>query len=170
MKKIIISYSFTGNNHLLAKTLSKQLQCDHVAVTDKRDVSVKSIMLDLIFHRKPKNNETPHIIKQYDLVIFIAPFWVGKIARPLIPFFKTLKNNPKPYAFITVSGGALGKNEKFQKELFKRIKQKPFMTKEFYTSDMTKQDVDMKKTSTYKIDQNEATIMSNSVLEMLQKS
>ena len=150
MKTLILSYSFTGNNKLLAETLAKEIGAEHISIQDKREVSVKSIMMDLIFHRKAKNIEQPQVLDNYDFIIYVAPFWVGKIARPLLPFFRHQKKNPKKYAFVTVSGGALGKNTKFTKELYKSIGSSPSFTKEFYTVDLIDEETkSTKETSTY---------------------
>ena len=160
MKTLILSYSYTGNNKLLAATLAKEIGADHVNITDKRSVSVKSIMMDLIFHRKAQNVEQPTIMNDYDLIIYVAPFWVGKIARPLLPFFKYQKKHPKKYAFVTISGGALGKNEKFLKELKKNIGSEPVFTNTFYSVDLVDEVAkNTKETSTYIINDQEALEM-----------
>ena len=150
MKTAIVSYSFTGNNNKIADELSKTMNARHFKIEDKRSVTVKSIMLDLVFHRRQKNTISPDILKDFDHIIYLAPFWVGKIARPLLPFLKSHKRTSKDYSFITVSGGALGKNSKHHKELLKRTGKKPHFTKEFYTVDMVnKEEANMKDTSTY---------------------
>lgn len=160
MKLALLYYSFTGNNKLLAETLASHFQADLIQIHDTRTVTVKSIMMDLIFHRRARNEESPTLLKDYDAVIFCGPFWVGKIARPLLPFLTYLRRHPKPYIFVTVSGGALGKNEKYEKELIKRTKSAPLYTKAFYTADMIQEkEIDMKETSGYSICLEEATEM-----------
>ncbi|KFZ27465.1 MAG: Flavodoxin domain protein [Candidatus Izimaplasma bacterium HR2] len=160
MNILVLSYSFTGNNEKLASELAKTINANHISITDKRDVSVKTITMDLIFHRKSKNNEDPNIINNYDLILYVAPFWLGKIARPLRPFFKVHRQLDKEFAFLTVSGGALGKNKKYKSELKKRIKKAPLFTCEFYTADLLEnKDIKMKETSTYIIDEQETKTM-----------
>ena len=117
MKTLIVYYSFTQNNEKLAKYLHKLLNCDIVEIETVMRRSRWSILLDLIFHRRPAIKAVPYYLRDYDRVIFIAPIWAGRIAMPFKTFLANEKSNIKRYSFVTVCGGAPGQKEKIEKEL-----------------------------------------------------
>ena len=166
----IVSYSYTGNNEKLAERLAKTLNAKHVKIRDKREVTVKSITYDILLKRKPQNKIEPNIIEEFDFIIYLAPFWLGKIARPLVPFLKFHKQLKIRYSFITVSGGSLGKNSKYQKELIKRTKKEPLFCKEFYIVDLMKNsNAKVKDTSAYLISDIEVIQMTQEIITKLQE-
>jgi hypothetical protein len=83
------------------------------------------IVIDILFNRTPAVNLTVDKMKDYDLVIFIEPVWMGHVATPLRGYFKHLKARLGRYAFVSISGGADGANPKLADELNKRLGKSP---------------------------------------------
>lgn len=120
----IISYSLTGNNDAVAKSLAAALGAQHIQVTEKGKRTMPAIFLDLLLNRTPSVNPTVDVYAD-DLVIFIAPVWLGRIATPLRAYFKQLKNKQCKYAYVSISGGADGENTKLAGELKSRVGREP---------------------------------------------
>jgi flavodoxin len=136
MKKLIAYYSFSENNKKLAEFLLKELNCDLVRIETVKKRSGLSILLDLIFKRKPEVKQVPYYLRDYDHIIFIAPIWASKIAMPLTSFMKAEKSNVKSYSFITVCGGRPGQKEKITKELVATIGKAPLSVVELWTNNL----------------------------------
>lgn len=120
----IISYSLTGNNDAVAKTLAATLGAQHIQVSTAGKKTMPAIFFDLLLNRTPR--VSPAIdIHNDDLVIFIAPVWLGRIATPLRAYFKQLKDKQCKYAFVSISGGADGDNIKLASELKSRMGREP---------------------------------------------
>lgn len=125
MKTTILSYSLTGNNEALAAAVAKKLSAEHLRVTEAKKRSMGKIILDMILNRTPPVSAPLDKIDTEGFVVFAGPIWMGKLPTPLRSCFKELKGRLKNYAFISVSGGALGTNPKLEQELTKRLGKKP---------------------------------------------
>ncbi len=153
MKIVVISYSLTGNNEALAKNLAEELSADHLIITEPKPRTTLSIVIDLVLNRIPKVQPEPAKLKNYDLILFLAPVWIGNVATPLRAYFKYLKANPHKYAFISISGGADGANLKLAGELKKRVRKQPLALLDFHIADLlpTEPKPTRKDTSNYLI-------------------
>lgn len=171
MKTLILSYSFSGNNKKFAESLANKLKAKHIEIKEQKERSIKSIMLDVIFHRKQKVLIDPEIVNDYENVIFVGPFWMGKIATPLKPYFKHNKTAKKPYGFITVSGGSLGKNNKYTKELINRNGFEPMFCCDYYIVDLMdkSEDKSMKESSSYSLSENDVTNLVDKTISHIKK-
>ncbi len=121
MKKIIIYYSHTGNNALLAENVAEKLGIDSFRLTETKPRTTKSIITDMMFSRSSKFTDLPADINKYDLIIFMGPIWMYHIPSPLKAYFNKVKKEVNKYAYISLSGGALGPNTKVASELVKRL-------------------------------------------------
>ncbi|WOO37050.1 hypothetical protein R2R35_00730 [Anaerocolumna sp. AGMB13020] len=159
MKTIIISYSYTGNNEALAEMVAKELSVKHYKITTSKPMTMVTILLDMMFSRVPRVDPLPAIVKDYDIVLFFGPVWMGQTASPLRAYLNNLKRNSKPYGFISISGGADGGNPKLAQELLKRTGNPPVLLLDQHLSELlpVKSQVTRKETSSYKI--NEADLM-----------
>jgi flavodoxin len=124
MKSIVVSYSYTGNNAELARNVSEELSADRFELVETKARTTKNIILDMLTGRKPRLVRLPEGIETYDLVIFMSPIWLFHIPAPMRTCFKHLKAKIKKYAFVSLSGGALGPNTKTAQELVKRLGKK----------------------------------------------
>lgn len=105
MKQIILYYSHGGNNEQLAQFISKRYRKESVAIKEKRKKrTMFTIMLDLLFRRKPSIEPLSVSLENYDQVIIIAPLWIGRIASPMLSALKKYGGQIDSYQFITFSG------------------------------------------------------------------
>lgn len=117
MKTLIISYSFTGNNSRLSQAVAAGLHADRVEIREKKKRNVLTIVLDVVLNRIPEIFEPEKQPEQYDHLIFIAPVWFGKIATPLRPVFRRIKNQDIRISLVAFSAGSQGVNSNLGKEL-----------------------------------------------------
>lgn len=136
MKTLILYYSFTQNNEKLAAYLGQQLHCDMEKIETVGKRTFFSIVLDLVFDRKPKVKPIPCHLRDYDQVIFCSPIWAGKIAAPLKSYLIGERGNVPQYSFITVCGGSLGQKEKIIRELSSIVGKEPRKVMELLVSDL----------------------------------
>jgi len=127
MKTIIVYYSWTGNNALLAESAAAGLNADAFRLVESEPRTMKTIILDMLFQRKPKLQALPEHIEDYDLVIFMGPIWMFHVPAPLRSCFCHLKSRIRKYAYVSLSGGALGPNPNISRELVKRLGKKLVM-------------------------------------------
>jgi len=125
MKIALVSYSLTGNNARYAEHLARALSAQEIPVRTLKPVTYGTIMLDMILRRNPGINLAPDVFSAYDLVILVGPVWLGKVAFPFRRCLDLLKRNPRPYAFLSVSGGADGNNPLLAAELKQRAGSAP---------------------------------------------
>jgi len=134
----------SGNNEKLGKRVAESIGADFIKVTDVRKRSMMRTGFDMILNRTPKINENTSDIKAYDQIIFMAPVWMGQVASPLRSYFKLIKDESLPYAFVTISGGTLNKNPKLRQGLKKNAGQGLVFMKDLYLADMN---IDLDKES-----------------------
>lgn len=166
MKILVLSYSYTGNNARYAAAMSTALGATHIQVQPKRKVTYGSITLDLIFSRKPEISFVSATLREYDLVLLVAPVWMGQVAFPLRRCLDALKNNAVPYGFLSISGGADGGNPKLNAELARRTGSTPVLVLDQHirallptTPTPTRED-----TSSYKLTEHDCkTLVQNAV-------
>ena len=117
MKKIIIYYSFTGNNESLYRELQRRLNCEAFRILEPKRRTWLTILLDMLFDRRPRIELFPVDLRKYDMVILMSPVWNAHIANPMKSFIDKEKDHLKEYAFLTVCGGRQGQKEKLLQEL-----------------------------------------------------
>lgn len=119
MKPLIVYFSFSGNNRLLAEYLSKELAADICPIIETKKRSEWTLLFDVMFKRSPKINDLEKPLKNYEHVIFLAPLWAGRIASPLKSLLLKEKESLKKYSFLSLCGGYEHKDqmEKVTQEL-----------------------------------------------------
>jgi flavodoxin len=170
MKNLILYYSFTENNKKLAALLTKRLHCDSVGIETVKKRTGLSILLDLVFNRKPEIKTVRYYLRDYDHIIFIAPIWAGKIAMPLKSFLVDQKSNIQNYSFITICGGGNpGQKEKISNELSATIGKRPMKVAEMWINNLLPKEkkATIKYTSGYRIQTDEFTAFENDIVEFL---
>ena len=130
MKVLVLSYSYTGNNARFATALSRALDATQVEILPKHAVTTGTIMLDLIFARKPEIGFICATLRGYDLVVLVAPVWMGQPAFPLRRCLEALKGTTVPYAFLTISGGSSEGNPQLRGALIRRTGREPALVHE----------------------------------------
>lgn len=153
MKDLIVYYSFTGNNEVLAEALRRRSGGDLLKIKEIKKRNAFTIILDLLFNRKPAIKKYNIAWQNYDRFIFIAPIWAGKIASPLKSFLRKARIHIKRYSFITVCGGNAWQKDKITAELNNLLARQPDKIMELWINDLlpTEKKDTIKYTSGYRI-------------------
>lgn len=103
MRLVILYYSFTGNNRLLAETLAARIGCPAIEVIEQGKRRPFQIAIDLLFRRFPRIR--PIDLPAHDHVLVVAPLWNRWIAHPMRTALKALGPEIGAYSFASLSGG-----------------------------------------------------------------
>ncbi len=153
MKTLIVYYSYTNNNEMLAKILREKLKCDILKVEAVKKRNGFRIALDLLFNRTPRIKPYLCDIASYDQFVFVAPIWAGKIASPLKTFIMQERFYIQNYSFITICGGQPGQKQKLTTNLINLVQQEPGVVRELWINNLLPDDKrnTIKYTSEYRI-------------------
>lgn len=170
MKKTIISYSLSGNNDKLATSIASLISAEHFRIIEKKRRRLFTIGLDMVFNRTPKVPLKLQKLEDHEIIIFIAPVWMGQVASPLRNYFKALKNKINNYVFISISGGADGPNPNLEAELLKRLGKKPASIINMLIADILPADPKPTREmiGAYLINPNDAKILAGNCLSILE--
>jgi multimeric flavodoxin WrbA len=176
MNYIVISYSLTGNNAALAKGIVAEFAAEHIIITEPKPRNTAAIIFDMIFNRTPKVN--PDVAKvaaqvsDQDLVILMGPVWMGQAASPLRACFKQLHARLGKYAFVSLSGGAMGPNSKLADDLKKRIGKEPAALIDLHIADLLPSEPKptMKDTGAYRINEKDAKSLTARIVQILRET
>jgi len=136
MKQVVIYYSFTGNNKLLALDLQRRLGCDCVQLSEVRKRSRLTILLDIAFDRAPVIRPSPCDLHEYDCAILVAPVWVGHIASPLVSFIHGQRADLPDFAFISLCSALPGQAEQISNELQELTGRMPLMVAQLNVNEL----------------------------------
>lgn len=172
MKTLIVYYSHTHNNELLAKNLQKRLACDTFRIEEVKKRTGFTILLDIMFKRTPKIAKHQLLLEDYSNFIFIAPVWAGHIATPLKAFLREERGHIGRYSFITVCGGVKGQREKLFNELTRILNKKPVRVAELWVSDILPEEQrdKVKYTSGYRLKEEDLEAFELKIFEFLKVS
>lgn len=135
MRTLIVYYSNTGNNELLALHLQQTLRCEVLKIKEVSKRSGFTIFFDLVFNRNPKLKDHGVHLEYYDHFIFVAPIWAGRIASPLRAFLRNEKAFIRSYSFITFCGGGSNEQrEKVRKEVETILARKASVVEELWVT------------------------------------
>jgi len=135
MKTLIAYYSFTGNNAILATLLKERLGADLYEITEPRPRRGITILLDILFGRKPKINPPPVTATRYDRVVLVGPVWNAKIASPVAAFLGWMKGKIPSYGYVTLCGGRDGQQEKMERQLSRLAGKPPLFVRQLALRD-----------------------------------
>ncbi len=170
MSIAVISYSYTGNNKALADSVAKKLSAEHIQITEQKKRTMGTIIFDVLFNRTPRVSPAPNIIEKHDMILFFSPIWMGMAAFPMRAYLKYLKENPKKYGFVSISGGAVNGNPTIEGNLEKLAGRKPEALIDLHISDLLPSHLksDMKATSSYKLSENDIEALTNKIIKELE--
>ena len=136
MKTLIVYYSFTESNEVLALHLQKRVGCEILKIEELKRRTLLTILLDLLLKRNPAIKTRPCSVHDYDHLILIAPIWGAKVASPLKSFILRERANIKRYSFLTFCGGVTGQKEKIERQLTNLSGKDPVNVTELWISDL----------------------------------
>jgi hypothetical protein len=169
MKVIVLSCSLTGNNEILAANIAAEFKTGHVKINESKQRTMSTIVFDILFNRIPKVHPDIDKIDDSNMIIFVGPVWMGHVATPFRKYFKQLKNRSTEYAFVSISGGALGPNTKLADELKKRTGKEPLALIDLHIADLLPADPKptRKDTSMYRIDDKDVKKLTKKIMKTL---
>ncbi len=166
MKSVILSYSHTGNNDALARSVAGELSVEHLKITETAPRTMGKIMLDMLFNRTPAVSPDSATLQQYDHIILVGPVWMGQPAAPLRSYFNYIKTAQKKYSFASISGGSINPNPKLALHLEKRTGSKPVAFIDQHISDFLSSGnkTTAKETMDYHLNEEELKKLTNEVV------
>lgn len=169
MRITVFSYSLTGNNEALAASIAAEFEAEHVKITESKQRNMSTIILDILFNRTPQVHPATDKVGDNDMVIFVGPIWMGHVASPLRAYLKHIKTLPAQYAFISISGGALGPNTKLADELTKRVGKEPSVLIDLHIADLLPTDSKptRKDTSKYRLNDKDVKHLTLTIMKIL---
>jgi flavodoxin len=168
MKTLIVYYSFSGNNRVLARYLQTRLGADLQEIEELKSRTGFTILLDVLFKRTPKITRAHISWHHYDQIIFTAPIWAGRIASPMQAFLKLEKYNITQYSFISLCG--TGGNKKISSELTKLVQHAPTALLELCVNDLLPPEKKNKirYTSGYKVQEQDLAVFDRAIDKFVQ--
>lgn len=136
MKTLVVYYSLSSNNELLAKEIARRLSCDILKIEEVNRRTKFTILFDKVFSRIPKLKSYDIDLSEYRDFIFISPIWAGAVASPLKAFLMREQQHINHYSFISVCGGREGQREKIVEELMNLTHQDPEKVTELWITDL----------------------------------
>ena len=136
MKTLVVFYSFSGNNSIVAEELNRRLGGDIYEIKEMKGRTPFTILFDLLLNRKPKIKAPSIPPDRYERVILLAPVWNAKVASPMQSFIRQEKDHLKEYCFVTVCGGRAGQQEKLEKQLYLLTGKAPMLVKQLPVNDL----------------------------------
>lgn len=132
----VVSYSMTGNNEALARSVAAELGAEHIMVTEPGPRTMGTIAADMMFNRTPRIDQSMASVTEDDMVVLMGPVWMGHVASPLRACLKQLRGRTVRYAFCSISGGADGPNPKLERDLAKRAGRRPVALVDLHIADL----------------------------------
>jgi hypothetical protein len=171
MKTTVISYSLTGNNEALAKSLAGALSAEHISITEPGRRNMGTIGFDMMFKRTPKVGIPAVKPEERDLIVFVGPVWMGQVASPFRACFKEFGPKLRKYAFVTICGGADGPNPRLNVELTKRLGREPVALIELHKASLLPPEPRPTRNDTmgYRISEAEVKLLTDKALSGLKK-
>lgn len=169
-RNLIVSFSYSGNNQILAQRLAEDLNADHCPIVEIKKRSNLTLFLDIFLQRTPKIRDLERPLSNYDHVIFLAPLWAGRIANPLKTLLLKEKDHIRDYSFVTLCGGYEKKDQmtKVKDELQKLTGKGPKHIFELDVSDLLPPEKrkDTRTISSYHLKPNELKAFDQKLTEI----
>jgi flavodoxin len=171
VKTTVISYTLSGNNGLLARSLAESLAAEHVRIAESGRRTTGTIAFDIMFNRTPKVT-IPTLPDGSDVAVFVGPVWMGHAASPFRACFKELGPRIGKYAFVSICGGADGPNPKLSADLTERLGKEPAALVEMHKADFLPPEPKptRKNTMVYKISGEQAKQLTARALSELSRA
>jgi len=160
------------SHRTLAERVATELTAEHIRISGRKPITMGSIVMDMVFSRTPEVQPAPDLLRQYDFLLFFGPVWMGQAASPLWAYFNALKQNPKPYGFLSISGGTDGGNPKLTSELLRRTGKQPSILIDQHIAELLSPDhpTTRKETSAYRLKEDDVARLAQAAVEGIQKA
>lgn len=95
MKTVVVYYSRYGNSRVAAKLIARQLGAPVHNIEVKRQKGVFESTFSALFSRRPKIKPMLLNPQDWDMMVLVAPIWMGKPATPVKTFLADTKVGDK---------------------------------------------------------------------------
>lgn len=170
MKTLIVYYSHSGNNEMLAKVLQERMGCPIHRIIEVKKRKTISILADAYLKRPSALEAADVKIEEYDQVVFVAPVWGQRVASPMRTFIESEKGNLARYHFITLCNGEEGQEEKLAMELNAASGVRPETIEELWVNSLLPEDKRnrIKYTFNYRVDREDMARFDREIATFLQ--
>lgn len=86
MKTVVVYYTRYGNSRVAAKLIARQLGATIHSIEVKKQKGVFRSTFSAMFGRRPKIKAMHLDPREWDMMVLVAPIWVGKPATPVKTF------------------------------------------------------------------------------------
>lgn len=171
MNSLIVYYSHSGNNEMLAKVLQERMGCPIHRITEVRKRRTISILADGYLKRHPVLEPLEVKLGDYDQVVFVAPVWGRRVASPMRTFIESEKGNLKRFYFITLCSGEEGQKEKLAMELYAASGLRPEGVEELWINSLLPEDKRnrIRYTFNYRVDREDMWRFDREIETFLQR-
>lgn len=170
MKLLILYYSRTGNNRILAKYLADKIGADIEEIRPIRTFKLLGFLLDFFRNRRPTIVTITKSPKNYDHTLFIAPLYDMGLAHPMKTVLIQLKGQLGPYSFVTFCGYERdGQTKHIHGELLDLTGIAPAYVQELWVEDLLPEDQreNVMKVSGYKVKETELEEFADSISQVI---
>jgi hypothetical protein len=172
MRFLVVYFSHTGNNRLLAAEISHRLNCDRCAIVEKKRRTLLTIILDMMFRRIPRIEPLEKALAAYDHMVFVAPVWGSKVANPMQALIKRERENISHYSFITLCGyKRAGQLQGIEAQLSRLAGLPPVAVQELRVSELLPEERrnEIKTISRYRVAGNELSAFASDLSAFLEE-
>ena len=104
MRLLVLCFSSSGNNRLLARVLADRLEAELAEIRDARFFRLLHMPRDLKLDRHPPIKPIRQDPAGYDHVLFISPLFGSRIAAPMKTALSSWGLGVESYSFVTFCG------------------------------------------------------------------
>lgn len=172
MRLLIVYYSYTGNNRLLASELAKRLNCEICPIVEQRRRTAFTIILDMLLRRFPLIEPLEKQVSGFDHVILVAPIWAAKLATPMQSLIRKEKESIPAYSFITLCGYERpDQRKRIEDQLHQLAGAPPMAVQELMTCELLPeyQRNDVRRVSRHHVTESELRSFDNAIAAFLEK-
>lgn len=115
MKTLVVYYSLEGNTKLIADVISKEMSCDVLQLTPKKEVPKKGFLKFVLGGKQVVLNQKPELqpfnvdFDKYDCIVMGSPVWAGTYASAFNTLFSQVSFKNKKIALFCCYAGNEGK-------------------------------------------------------------
>ncbi|HRP95260.1 MAG TPA: hypothetical protein PL143_03335 [Rhodocyclaceae bacterium] len=169
MTLLIICYSHSGNNRLLAEHLGRLLGARVVGVVEKRKRTGLTMVLDMVFKRRSAIHDLGVSPKAYDHVLLIAPLWNKRVANPMRSAIEQIRGELDRYSFVSLCGHERpGQSAHVTRELERLVGKAPERVWELHVCELVapEQKTNVTVVSAHKVIESELEAFQTKISEM----
>ena len=137
MALLILSYSRTGNNRLLAQTVARRTGAVIEEVQPMGWYPLPRVIWQMATGRLPRVRTLRHEIAAYDRLLVMAPVWDRHVAFPMIAALRKVKAEVRRYDFVSLCGYVRDRqDETIREELVEVVGHPPDAQMELHVGDL----------------------------------